>query len=278
MKLLGLDIEIGNPFTLEDGFTSWPREEAWITEIACVLYDTEMGEAPVRSFETLVNEGKGVSPEAEQYTGISNALIEKYGADPKSTALKVLDMITDADYVVAQNGNEADRPWLKAFLLRYLGKEMLSNFTYPEWLDTLTDIEYPENCRSKNLTYLNGFHGFCNPFPHRAGSDVQSMMKVLFNYPLDRVIEVSKSPWVYLKAIGPCDHITDYNARKPYFDKTTQEGQEMERWKKQVKAARFRWDGDAENTGQKCWYKKTKQIWIDEGKEDHGFEYVRLDI
>lgn len=271
VKLLGLDIEIGNPFTLEDGFTPWPREEAWLTEIACVMYDTEMGESPIDMYGALINEGKGVSPEAEQYTGISPELVKKYGKQPEYVAGRVLKMLKECDYVVAQNGNEADKPWLKAFLLRYLPEGTLQNFTPPKWLDTLTDVEYPENCRSRNLTYLNGFHGFCNPFPHRAMFDVTSMMKVMFNYNLDRIIDVADSPWVELKAIGPCDHITDYNARKPYFEKGTAEFAEMEKWKQEVKAARFRWDGD-----RKMWHKKTKEIWLKEG-ESYNFATVRLE-
>lgn len=271
MKILGIDLEIGNPFNKPDG-SDWPREEAWLTEIGMSMYDTEFGSMPVKSFETLVNEGFGVSEDAEEYTGISTALIEAHGQVPGEFASKVVSWMDEADYIVAHNGNKADKPWLKAFLKRYTGPGAFDKWTPPFWLDSMTDIEYPNNCRAKNLTYLAGFHEFCNPFPHRAGYDVATMMKIFFKYNLDRIITVAKSPQVTLKALAPID--IDPSKKKKAFIKGTDEYNEMEQWKKKVKKAGYRWDGDEENTGTKCWYKHSKQLWIDEGKEENDLTTI----
>lgn len=273
MKILGLDIEIGNEFNKPDG-TPWPKEEAILTEFGMTMYDTDFGSQPVKTFETLINEGHPVSADAVEYTGITTDLIEKYGAAPEEFVSKIISWMQEADYIVAHNGNQADKPWLKHFLLRYTGPEAFKDWTPPHWIDSMIDVEYPNNCKARNLTYLQAFHGFVNPFPHRAGSDVGTMMKIFFQYDLERIIKVTHSPNVLLKALAPID--LDPKKKKAAFIAGTEEHTEMENWKKRVKKNGFRWDGDAENTGQKCWYKHTKEIWISEGKEDPEISTVEL--
>ena len=273
MKILGIDMEIGNPFSKEDG-SDWPKDEAWVTEFGMVMYDTKYGTQPVKSFETLVyEEGKYVSPDAEEYTGITTALIEEHGSCPSEFVSKIFSWLDEADYVVAHNGNKADKPWLKFFLMRYSNPEAFEACNFPHWIDSLIDVEYPNNCRAKNLTYLQAFHGFVNPFPHRAGSDVLTMMKIFFQYPLERIIAVTHSPQVILKALGPIDTYSGNN-KGAFFKKGTAEYEDMEHWKKMVKKGGYRWDGDAENTGSKCWYKFTRQLWIDEGKENPEIQTI----
>lgn len=268
MKLLGLDLEIGNPFEDENG-DSTPDEKTWITEIGLVLYDTKFGTQPVMSYESLVNEGKGVSEDAAEYTGITTELIESYGADPKTVAETTLMMMKEADYIVAHNGEKADKGWLRQFLGRYLDKESFKDWNPPKWIDSMTDIEYPKNCFQRSLTYLQAFHGFANPFPHRAGSDVLTMMKIFFQYDPDRIIKISESPKVTLKAFSPLDR-GNMN-RKNAFTEGTKEYQEMERWKKKVKKAGFRWI-----PGEKSWKKETRQILIEEGLGDYDFDFEKV--
>lgn len=271
MKILGIDLEIGNPFNNVNG-EDWPKDQTWLTEIGMIMYDTDFGCQPVKSFECLINEEKGVSEDAEEYTGISSALIETHGRSPGEFTSKIMSWFHEADYVVAHNGTRADKPWLKAFLQRYTGAGAFDNWSPPIWLDSLIDIEYPNNCKQKNLTYLAGFHGFCNPFPHRAGSDVMTMMKIFFNYNVDRIIAVNASPKVIYKALAPID--IDPTKKKKAFTSGTDEYIEMELWKKKVKRAGFGWDGQAENTGQKCWFKISRQIWVDEGRDKFNFETI----
>ena len=274
MKLLALDLEMGNPFEDENGSSTAP-EKSWVTEVGLVLYDTELKQ-PVDLYSAIVNEGKGVSAEAAEYTCITSELVSKYGKDPKLVAETVLLYLKDCDYVVAQNGERADKPWLKEFFKRHLSANWHENFTPPHWLDTMTDVEYPNNCKSKNLTYLGGFHKVFNPFAHRAVTDSLVTIEILMKYDLERVITVSKSPKVMLLARSAADKETDYHKRSPYFKAGTKQYEEMEKWKKIVKKAGFRWDGDAEVTGQKVWYKETRQLFIDEGKEAFNFEVEKL--
>lgn len=265
MKLLGLDLETGNKFKNDDG-SQTSLDDTCITEVGLVMYDTDIGYVPVDIYGALVNEGKGVHEDAVKYTGITPEMVEKYGKDPKEVCEKIMEMLKECDYVVAQNGNEFDKPRLLKFLLRYLGKDAFEGFEPIHWIDTLTDIEYPSNIRSKSLGALAAAHLILNCFPHRAITDVLTMMAILFKYDLKRTLEVSKSPQVILKARAPID--IDPSKKKNAFNKGTAEYAEMERWKSLVKDRGFRWDGDAEVTGEKCWYKKTKEIFLKEGKED----------
>lgn len=273
MLLLGIDLEIGNPFNEEDG-SNRKDENTWLTEVGAVLYDTEMDNTPVKIYSEIVNEGKGVSQEAQDYTGITPEIVEAYGSDPKSVAVDMRRLLSKADFVVAHNGERADKPWLKHFLLRHLPKEAWEGFTPPHWIDTMTDIEYPSTCVQRSLGYLNSYHLILNSFPHRAATDVMSMMSILFKYDLDRVIKVSTSPKVLLKAIAPVDSASN---KKPYFTAGTPEYKEMEIWKGRVRKKGFRWDGDGSETGSKCWYKSSRELFINEGVVDeYDFEVTTI--
>lgn len=269
MILVGLDLEIGNPFEEEDG-SNRKEENTWITDLAMVVYDTEVGQAPIMTFDTLVNEGKGVSPQAEEYTGITPEMVEKYGIDPKKAAKRCLDILNMADYVVAHNGERADKPWLKHFILRHL-ENPFEGFKPPVWVDTMTDIEYPNNCVQRNLTYLLGFHGLLNCMAHRALPDTLLMMQLLFKYDVDRVVAIANSPKKRAIAKAPVDSVQN---KRPYFTAGTPEYLEMEIWKKKVRKLGFRWDADGTTTGRKCWYKDVREIHINEGITDtFDFEY-----
>ena len=262
MKLLGIDLEMGNPFTDEEGNDTKP-ENSWVTEVGLVMYDTDLKQV-VDIYSALVNEGKGVSKDSEEYTGITTELITKYGQNPQKVANDTIDRIQFCDYVVAHNGNRADRPWIGHFFNRHLPPNWLKDmhpWAPPHWIDTMTDVEYPKNCSARSLTFLAGFHKTMNPFAHRAVTDVMTMFEVLNKYDINRVLKVSKSPEVTLRALSEVDSVQDYGARKAYFNEGTPEFLRMERWKKLVSKHGFRWDGKG-----KVWVNKTKQVFLDEGK------------
>src|SRR5208282_4762391 len=66
------------------------------------------------------------------------------------------------------------------------------------------DLEVPER-NSTRLTYMAADHAFLNPFPHRAMFDVMTMLKILDNYDIGKVMELAKSPTVTVKAIVSFD-------------------------------------------------------------------------
>lgn len=190
MLLLGIDFETGGSFEN-------PLTENWITEVGAVLWDTEK-KTPVRMMNTLVNQNKLSSPEAIEYTGIDNEMLNEHGI-PLDTALKgLLKLAEKADYIVAQNGLMFDRPLL-AQELYSLG---LAERTPKQlWLDTTCDVNYPANCRNSNLTYLAGFHLILNCFPHRAVTDVLTMLAVLDKYDIHEVIKNASEPTFLVRAL-----------------------------------------------------------------------------
>lgn len=275
MKLLGIDLEMGNPFDDENGDHTKP-EDTFVTEAGLVLWDTDFG-CPVDIQSFLIDEGKEVAPEAEEYTGISTKLIQHYGCEPAEVANSILNMMMQCDYMVAHNGNRADKPWLKEFFKRRLPTDWHKDFKPPHWLDTMTDIEYPNNCTARSLTYLAGFHKILNSYGHRAITDTLTMFSIIFNkehpYDLERIVALSKSPWIRFKGVAPVDVAKN---KGPYFRAGTEEYIEMEHWKKKAKKAKFRWDGDASVTGTKQWYKDVKELHVQEGQANFDFQTEAL--
>ena len=236
MKVLGFDLETGAAFDV-------PKEENWITEIGCVLWDTDTN-LPLEMYNTLVQpEGKEISAEAVQYTGITTEMCEKHGEKECLALDHFRHMATKADYIVAHNGREFDIPILaarfKAWDLPTPGKPLI---------DTMTDLPLPDNCKSRNLTYLNGFHLFANPFPHRAITDVLSMLTVMSKYPWEEVRAIADSPVV--------QYIAQFSYPKERKGGNFKEAMaEFNKIKDAVKGLGFRWHPDT-----KTWVLKTKEI------------------
>lgn len=182
MLLLGFDLETGGSFDL-------PLEENWITEIGAALWDTGTN-TPVEMMNTLIlPEGKEICEEAEEYTGITTTQCITHGVSEEVALTRFNEMASKADYLVAHNGAAFDIPILVNYYKR-LGWDTPGKVL----IDTMTDIPYPNNCKSRNLTYLNGFHLVLNSFPHRAITDVLAMLTILSKYDFDRVQEIVHSP------------------------------------------------------------------------------------
>lgn len=182
MLLLGFDLETGASFDV-------PKEENWITEIGAVLWDSKTN-TPVEMMNTLIYpEGKEIAEEAVEYTGITTEQCVKHGVSAEQALGRFNDMAKKADYLVAHNGAAFDIPILANYY-----KQLGWDTPGKPLIDTMTDIPYPNNCKSRNLTYLNGFHLVLNSFPHRAVTDVLAMMTILSKYDLERVTEIVHSP------------------------------------------------------------------------------------
>lgn len=223
MLLLGLDLETGGAF-------NGPAEENFITEIGLVLWDTEFRQ-PVDLLSLLLKSDQPLSEEAAEYTGITQELLDRHGKPLDIRTLQpVARMMEKADFIVAHNGRDFDRPLLVAAFERY-------KLPMPakQWLDTLHDVDYPRNCVSKNLTYLAGFHGMVNPFPHRAVTDVLTMLTILGRYDLEAVIAASRQPWMVVQAMVSFED------------------------KDKAKAKGFRWENEAGRSYKKCWVKRIRE-------------------
>ena len=218
MLLGGIDLETGGAFDL-------PLEENFIVELGLVVWDTDLN-SPVALHNWLVNEGKEMHPEASEYNGITNKMLQEWGEPQCEVLNQTAIIIESCDYIVAQNGGNFDEPII-------MNASEFERITFPKkhWIDTKTDVPYPKNCMSRNLTYLTAFHKMVNCFAHRAVTDVLMMMEILSKYPLDKVLEISHSPTLRV--------VADVS-----FDK-----------KHLAKDAGFYWDGS-----RKEWFKDIKEL------------------
>ena len=238
MLLLGVDLET----------THYDIDILRVTEVGAVLYDTEVG-APIEVQADIVKEDDiklPMDPYIVDLTGITDGMVEKYGKTSAAVINKLNSMLAVADYVIGHNGNNFDKPVLDVWAARY-GLEI----TQKPWIDTMTDIPYPEKINTRKLEDLTGRHGFLNPFPHRAFTDVMAMMRVLSNYDLEEVIKISKSP------------MKKYAALVSYHDRQL------------AKDAGFRWDTTIK-MGSKSgtWTKEIKECFVDTSAWDFEFQDI----
>lgn len=241
MLLLGIDLETGGTFngTLETNF---------ITEIGIVLWDTEFSQ-PVDLLSVLLKPDQPVSPESAEYTGISNEMLKSHGRPADIRTLQpIAKLMKKADYVVAHNGREFDRPLIEAAFSKF-GLKMPTT----PWLDTHYDVDYPRNCVNRNLIYLAGFHGMVNPFSHRAVTDVLTMFAILTRYDIQQVIANSQRKWLIVQAN------VSYDER----EKAKEKG--------------FRWQSDGGKTYEKCWVKRLREDQMTTLQSDCNFNLTVLE-
>lgn len=182
MLLLGLDLET----TIE------PKvEDSKIIEVGACSWDTER-KCPVQILSSLVSIDRptALSPETTALTGITSEMLVRYGEPIEDVLERLSGMEDSCDFIVAHNGNEFD----KIVLCKY------ADYLIAPWIDTMTDVPYPESITTRKLSFLAAEHGFLNPFPHRAVFDVMTMLKILECYDLQEVIALSKSPTIQCTA------------------------------------------------------------------------------
>jgi len=253
--ILGIDIEgVGLDLTI----TGAPNHEIdRVMEIGAVLWDWE-DKQPVRILSEIIDEADRieVSPELVELTGLSDRLLEKWGK--KGTEIKnVLEqlsaLVEQADYLMGHNGNHYDKPMLEEMYKRY-------NLKFPDkvWIDTMIDIEYPAKLPHKSLAMLEYSHGFINPFPHRAVTDVLAMLKIASHYSLERMVSLAKSPMVRIVAILKAPNWSD-----------RQQVDTFNKIKHKVSRSKFKWNPD-----NKTWYKDVHKILLDEEKFNFDFEWT----
>jgi DNA polymerase-3 subunit epsilon len=188
--LIGVDVETSGLDPAKDR----------IIEIGAVVYDFDT-KKPMQILSELVDptmeDGDWKLPEEiTAITGITFDDLGKYGGFERDILLKLEAMIQFADYYVAHNGNIFDRPFLEAAY----GRHSMTMLDRP-WLDTISDIRFPESIKTRNLKHLAAEHNFLPGFSHRAAFDVLTMFKVMDSYDLDAIIARAGEPTVYVQAI-----------------------------------------------------------------------------
>lgn len=221
MLIIGLDFET----------TGLNPKESEVTEIGAVAWDTELN-TPVSFFHRFIKVQGLIPPEITDITGITDELLSAYGAPFEMTFMSLYQFLSQTNIYVAHNA-----PFDRGFLEHNLGTLNI-RLENKHWINTVTHVPYPKKIKHKNLTSLAAEHGFINPFPHRAITDVLTMLRVLSEYDIDAVLDISKQPVLTLWA------------RVTYAEKD------------KAKAAGFYYDGTT-----KSWYKEILEKDLEEEKQ-----------
>jgi len=254
MLVLGMDLET----------TTFDQDLLRVTEVGAILYDTDL-KVPIEVQADLVHEPDikiPMDPFVVGLTGIQDKMVLNYGKSPVDVIERFIKLYNKAEYVVAHNGEHFDKPAMANFINRYFhqangrvtnrfGRSIDLALKPKHWIDTMTDLPYSEYITTRKLQDLTGRHGFLNPFPHRAFTDVLSMMRIFSEYPTEDIIKITHSPTL------------TFHAQVDYHHKDL------------AKAARFRWNGESRK-----WEYKTKEYFIDADARAKGtlwdFNYIEI--
>ena len=240
MLVLGFDTETTGLDTAKD----------FIIQIGAVLWETGATHKPAkRKLDVLIYDEDlpEMSPDALATHQISVEDLKQYGVPFKDALKDLWDMAEQAEWIVAHNGNQFDKPILESNIARRAPKA--PQLAQP-WIDTSCDIEFPPGITTRKLSYLATEHGFINPFPHDAISDVMTMLQVAQRYDWKETVRYAKAPTLVVKA------------------ETTYAQKEL------AKKQNYRWDGNT-----KSWTKSVKDFQLEETKRqalDAGFKVTVL--
>jgi DNA polymerase III epsilon subunit-like protein len=222
-----------------------PETDRIIEVGACVYeWDTKM---PMQILSELVdpcmdNGDFVLPPEITAITGITDVALGRYGAFEKDVLHRLTQMATLSQYYVAHNA-EFDRGFIEAAYRRH-GMTMVEL----PWLDSMSDVRFPESIKTRNLKHLAAEHNFLPGFSHRSLFDVMTMLKIMESYDLEAIIARSKEPMVYVQA-----NVTFSDNQK-------------------AKDFKFRWAPK-----QKIWWKQMKASDLEEEKAGYQFKATYLD-
>lgn len=187
MLVLGVDTETSGVNVKSDR----------ILEIGWCIWDTER-KKPLKLISTMVREDTRVphTKEITDITGITPSDINTYGISLSYALGAFLSDMAQCEAVVAHNGNNFDFPLIDNENDR-VSKQKLK---WVQKIDTSTDLPPKAYGKSGALSYMAADHGFINPFPHRALTDVLTMMKLMSFYPIEEIMQRALSPRVVVRA------------------------------------------------------------------------------
>ena len=183
MLLVGVDTETTGLSPTDDR----------ITEIGAVAWDTDHA-TPVAFFHRFIKQEKPLPDFIKELTGLTDEILTKYGVPESQAFTEFTHFIGGSEYLVAQNA-PFDKGMIEAGYLR-------NSLFIPEkqWVDTVKDVPYPPRIKTKSLVSVAAEHGFLNPFPHRALTDVLTMLTVMSKYPIEKILENALEPKVLIWA------------------------------------------------------------------------------
>ncbi len=155
-----------------------PSDHVRVIEIGAHLYDIANGKS-LAILNCFVHYDDGMhkmSPAMTKIHGISQDMYQAYGVNHKTVWKQFLAMARSAEAIMAHQTN-FEKKFLKAGLER-------ANMMKPKlkWVDSLTDIPYPSDVKSKKLANLAAYHKVKLVNAHRALPDVNAMLAIAQQY------------------------------------------------------------------------------------------------
>lgn len=248
MRLLGLDFETtgfdtGTDRAIELGVCLWDTERRTPIEMhGRYLFDEEI--------RTLMQKPE-VADMCKRVSGIELPILEEFGRFADGVFQWLLSYIqtTRVEFIVAHNGENYDKPLLLAELARH---RVAMPPGFPEWIDTRFDIPFATEPDSRKLKHLALDCGFINPFPHRAVTDVLTMLRVLDHYDIHQVLEYRKIPFITVRAV------VDYAE------------------KDKAKAQRYSWERLGNEVFPRRWVKRIKANLLEDERKRCDFEVRQI--
>ena len=169
-----------------------------------------------------------MDPQAAAVTGLSFGFCQEVGHEARSVFSKFIMAKNRADYICGHNAIHFDVPMVKSNWQR------AKLCTTPDdntpglkicdrpLIDTLHDLPYPESQTMMKLKYLACDHGYNLVDAHSALADVLACKHLLSCYPFEKVLEISKTPLINVKAYCSWDELEIHKKLKNgrfYFNK-----------------------------------------------------------
>jgi DNA polymerase-3 subunit epsilon len=107
------------------------------------------------------------------------------------------------------------------------------------WIDTRLDVPKP---MIGKLIAIAAEHGFLNPFPHQALSDVLTMLRILDEYDFEAVLARARIPNIMVEFVGPFeskDHAKECGFYWNGFSNQSNGGRPTKQWLKTIKECDF---------------------------------------
>ena len=182
MLLLSLDFET----------TGLDKQKDRITEVGAVLWSTSFHRA-METSSYFVDCGLSIPKEVTNQTGVTDAMIKKFGRSEQDAIEDVIYLANKADAFIGQNVVQFDKHFLDNAAAR-LGLKVPDKL----WIDTRSDL--PASVESKKLDYMAADHGFLNPFPHNAVADALTVLKIVALYDIDAMVKRAKEPTLVVRS------------------------------------------------------------------------------
>jgi len=171
--------------------TGLDKQNDRIVEMGLVLYSTGRKKI-LESIGFLVqSDGVAITEEITALTGITQDAVDRFGYTQGDALDTFNAYVEQADAVIGHNTTWFDLP-----MIRNTAKRLGVNLSPIKLsIDTMTDIP---GVKGEQLITMAAKHGFVNPNQHSAEDDAKSVIKLIQNYDIDKIVERAQSPTVVI--------------------------------------------------------------------------------